>query len=212
MSLNGLSFQRAEYGTEPISLVHCAFCGRGITGNFYRINGDPACAVCADRIRSVLPKDTRETFWRSTGLGTAAAMGASLLYLQLFRWMTQHGMGLGTAFGAIAVGYMVGKVMQAAGPGARGRRYQVTAGVLTYAAITVALMGAIFGSIGLPGWTYLLFILGPVFLLFAGHAKLALFLLFFSGIGIRWAWMLLTPHALKIIGPETVEPPNAPTS
>jgi hypothetical protein len=65
-------------------------------------------------------------------------------------------------------------------------------------------MGAMFGALGLPGWTYLLFLLGPIFLLFAGQVKLSLFLVFFSGIGIRWAWMLLTPHGVKLTGPESV--------
>lgn len=211
MPLNGLNFHRAEYSTEPVALDHCVFCGRGIAGEFYRTNGDLTCEVCAEHLRSVLPKDTSMTFWRSARLGAAVGVGASLLYLLLFRWMTEHGMGLGTAFGAIGVGYVVGRAMQAAGPGARGRRYQVTAAVLTYAAITVALMGAMFGAIGLPGWTYFLFLLGPVFLMFVGQMKLALFLLFFAGIGMRWAWMRLTPHAVKITGPETIRRPNAPT-
>lgn len=211
MPLNGLNFQRAEYGTDPLPLDHCAFCARGIAGEFYRTNGDLTCAVCADRLRSVLPTDTRTTFWSSLRLGTVAAIATSLLYLLLFRLLIDHGMGLGTAFGAIGVGYVIGRAMQSAGPGARGRRYQFTAAALTYAAITVALMGAMFGAAGLPTWTYLLFPLGPLFLLFIGQAKLALFLLFFAGIGIRWAWMLLAPHAVKITGPETLPSSNAPT-
>jgi hypothetical protein len=211
MPLNGLNFQRAEYGTESVSLDHCVFCGRGIAGEFYRTNGDLTCAVCADRIRSILPADTRAIFWRSVRLGTLAAIASSLLYLLLFRLLIDHGMGLATAFGAIGVGYVIGRAMQTAGPGARGRRYQLTASALTYASITVALMGAMFGVAGLPTWTYFLFPLGPVFLLFVGQVKLALFLLFFAGIGVRWAWMLLTPHAVKITGPETIVRPTAPT-
>lgn len=211
MPLNDLNFQRAEYGTDPVALDHCVFCGRGITGEFYRTNGDLTCAVCADHLRTALPTDTRTTFWSSVRLGSAAAIGTSLLYLLLFRLMTRHGMGLGTAFGAIGVGYVIGRAMQIAGPGARGRRYQLTASALTYAAITVALMGAMFGAAGLPTWTYFLFPFGPLFLLFVGQVKLALFLLFFAGIGIRWAWMLLAPHAVKITGPETVARPPTTT-
>ncbi len=211
MPLNGLNFQRAEYGTDPIPLDHCAFCGRGIAAEFYRTNGDLTCPICADHLRSVLPTDTRATFWSSLRLGTIAAIATSLLYLLLFRLLIDHGMGLGTAFGAIGVGYVIGRAMQSAGPGARGRRYQFTAAALTYAAITVALMAAMFGAAGLPTWTYFLFPLGPLFLLFVGQAKLALFLLFFAGIGIRWAWMLLAPHAVKITGPETLPSSNAPT-
>lgn len=210
MPLNGLNFQRAEYGTQPVALDHCVFCGRGITGEFYRTNGDLTCAVCADRLRSALPANNPTTFWRSVRLGAVAAIGTSLLYLLLFRLMTEHGMGLGTAFGAIGVGYVIGRAMQFAGPGARGRRYQITAAALTYAAITVALMGAMFGAAGLPTWAYVLFPFGPIFLLFLGQAKLALFLLFFASIGIRWAWMLLAPHAVQITGPETIVSPIAP--
>lgn len=210
MPLNGLNFQRAEYGPAPAIPDHCAFCGREIAGEFFRTNGDLTCSVCAEHLRNVLPADTRATFWRSTRLGTVAAVGTSLLYLLLFLWMTKHGMGLGTAFGAMGVGYVIGRAMQSAGPGARGRRYQLTAAALTYAAITAALMGAMFGAAGLPSWAYFLFPFGPVLLLFVGQVKLALFLLFFAGIGIRWAWMLLTPHAVKITGPETIAHPTAP--
>ena len=210
MPLNGLNFQRAEYGTEPVALDYCVFCGRGIQGEFYRTNGDLTCAVCADHLRSALPTDSSTTFWRSVRLGTVAAIASSLLYMLLFRIMIDHGMGLGTAFGALGVGYVVGRTMQIAGPAARGRRYQLTAAALTYASITVALMGAMFGATNLPAWTYFLFPIGPAFLLFAGQVKLSLFLLFFAGIGIRWTWILLAPHAVEITGPETISHPTAP--
>jgi hypothetical protein len=204
MPLHGLDFERAQYGPEHAPTEICAFCGRGISGEFYRTNGDLTCVVCAERVRDLLPGDTSQTFWRSVRMGSIVAVGSGLIYLLLFRVMTEHGLGLGTAFGAMGVGYAIGKAMQTAGPGARGRRYQIISAVRTYAAVTVAVMGAMFGAIGLPGWTYLLFLLGPVFLIFAGQVKLSLFLLFFSGIGIRWAWVLLAPHGVQLTGPETV--------
>jgi len=204
MPIGDLNFQRAEYGTQPVALDHCVFCSRGITEAFYRTNGDLTCAVCAERLRESLPKDTRQIFWRSARAGILTATATSLVYLLLFRWMTDHGMGMGTAIGAIAVGYLIDRSMRSVAPGARGRRYQLTAAALTYASIAVAMMGAIFSAAGISPWAYLLFPLGPVFLLFIGQARLALFVLFFAGIGIRWAWSLLTPHALKITGPETL--------
>jgi hypothetical protein len=210
MPLGELNFQRADYGTRPVSLDHCVFCSRGITDEFYRTNGDLTCPICAERLRDALPKDTHQIFWRSAGAGALVAIAASLAYLLLFRWMTAHGMGMGTALGAIAVGYLIGHSMRSVAPGARGRRYQITAATLTYASITAAMMGAMFGAMGIPAWAYLFFPLGPVFLLFVGQARLALFLLFFAAIGIRWAWSLLAPHTVKITGPETLRRVEAP--
>jgi hypothetical protein len=104
MPIGDLNFQRADYGTQTVALDHCAFCSRGITNEFYRTNGDVTCAVCADQLRDAIPKDTRQIFLQSVRAGVLAAIATSLVYLILFRWMTAHGMGMGTAFGAIAVG------------------------------------------------------------------------------------------------------------
>jgi hypothetical protein len=93
--------------------------------------------------------------------------------------------------------------MRSVAPGARDRRYQVTAALLTYTSFTVAMIAALLGASGAPAWAYLFFPLGPVFLLFFSQVRLALLLLFFAAIGIRWAWSLLTPHTLEITGPET---------
>jgi hypothetical protein len=210
MSVKELNFARAEYG-EPTPLDHCAWCSRGIAGEFFHASGSLICPVCAARARDVLPRDTPVTFRQSAARGLAAAIAASLLYLLLFRFMTDHGLGMGTAFGAIGVGYVIAKIMRTAGPAARGRRYQITAAVLTYAAITVALTSAIFGASTLPAWGYLLLPLGPFLLLFVGRFQLAIFLLLFAGIGIRWAWVILTPLTLKITGPFGVAAPSRPS-
>ena len=202
MPLNGLNFQRAEYGTEPVSLDHCVFCGRGIAGEFYRTNGDLTCAVCADHIRSVLPADTRATFWSSVRLGTIAAIASSLLYLLLFRLLIDHGMGLATAFGAIGVGYAIGYAMRQSARGAGGRRYQWTAAALTYVAITVVFSAMTLAVADLPFWAYPALALAPVADLFLGHFQLGATEIFFASIGIRWAWGLLRAHPLKVTGPE----------
>jgi hypothetical protein len=205
MPPKGLSFDRAEYGPQNVFQTFCTWCSRGVAGEFFRANGDPICAVCAERARNVLPKDTREVFWRTTGVGLVVAVGASIGYLQLIRVLRQFGSGYGMAFGAIAVGYVIGRGMHAASKGAGGRRYQVAAALLTYAAIAVPLAVNLLGTDGMPGWAYPFLVLVPVASMVFGQVQMGLLELMMAGIGVQWAWQLLRAPGLKITGPESTE-------
>ena len=209
MPIDDISFARADYSVAPSEQEHCRWCGRGITEEFFRANGVVICPVCADRVKDMLPVDTRKSFSRAAGVGFLAATGACLAYLLLFHFVATEG-GFGIGIGAIGVGYLVGKAMRWAARGAGGRQYQVTAALLTYAAITIAITIDTIGVDGMPIWAYPFFAFGPVVNLFVGHVREGLFELFFAAIGIRWAWGLLTPHAMKITGPERVQEPAAP--
>ncbi len=199
-----LNFDRAQYDGGPIALDHCAFCGRGVTGQFYRTNGDLTCTICAERLRNLLPPDTHKIFWNATAVGAITAAVTSALFFVLFQFMETRGFGMGLGFAAIGAGYLIGKSMQRAAKGAGGRRYQITAALLTYAAVTIATSAAILGTEGVPLWAYPLLALAPLAQMVLGHFQMGAFQLLFAGIAIRWAWMLLRPHRLKITGPETL--------
>jgi hypothetical protein len=209
MALDHLSFARADYSAVGVVPEHCTWCGRGISGEFFRANGALICPVCADRAKAILPVDTRRSFLQATGVGLLASIGACLAYLLLFHFVTTTG-GFGIAIGAIGVGYGIGLAMRWAVRGAGGRRYQIVAALLTYAAISVAITLGEVGAGGMPVWAYPLLALGPLANVFLGHMREGLFELFIAAIGISSAWRLLKPHALKITGPEQVQEPVTP--
>jgi hypothetical protein len=203
-----LNFERAEYHGQPVSLDHCVFCSRGITGEFYRTNGDLTCTVCAAHLQGVLLYPTRKTYLHSAGYGLVVAAGASLAYLLLYRLLERYGLAANAAFASIAVGYAIGHAMRWAGPAARGRRFQITGALLTYAAVAVAHSAGTLSLQGVPIYAYPFLALAPIAWLFVGRfQEAALFLLFFISIGIRWTWTLLRPHGIQLTGPETLAVP-----
>jgi hypothetical protein len=125
-------FGTAEYvgvrGTE-----HCSFCKQPIGRSYYRVNTAMACAACGERAQHELPKDSHTGFTRSLifGLG-GAALG--LIIYAVFAITT----GLVIGYVSLAVGYIVGKAIKMGSRGAGGRRYQIAAVALTYAAVSMA--------------------------------------------------------------------------
>jgi hypothetical protein len=202
MALDGLSFERAEYGAENVLQTFCTWCRRGVADEVYRANEEPICGVCAERARNVLPRDTRAVYWRTTGVGAATAIGASMAYLQLMRVLERFGDGYAMGFGAIAVGYAIGYAMRTASKGAGGRRYQVTAALLVYAAVVAPLAVELLGVDGVPVWAYPFLLLTPFANMVFGHFQLGMLELFVMGIGVQWAWQMLKAPGLKITGPE----------
>ena len=204
-----LNFQRATYGTDPLPLDHCVFCSRGITGEFYRTNGDLTCPTCATHLQRALPQPTRKTYARSVLYGLVVATGTSLTYLLLFRLLARYGVAEDTAIAAVAVGYAIGHAMQWAGPAARGRRYQITGALLTYAAVALANTAGALSLRGVPVFAYPFLVFAPLAGLFLGRFQQSLFLLFFIALGLRWTWILLRPHGIRITGPEVLSTPAA---
>jgi hypothetical protein len=91
------------------------------------------CAGCAERAKSELPRDARGTFLRGLLFGSGGALAGLILYAT-FAIVTGWIIG----FVSLAVGYIVGKAMMRGSRGVGGRRYQIAAAALTYAAVSVA--------------------------------------------------------------------------
>jgi hypothetical protein len=125
-------FGTAEYvGTAGND--HCQFCHQPIAGNYYRINNSMACGACAEKMRGSLALDTHAAFVRALMYGIGAAVVGMILYA-VFEIAT----GLIIGYVSLAVGWMVGTAMMKGSNGIGGRRYQITAVLLTYAAVSMA--------------------------------------------------------------------------
>lgn len=134
-------FGTAEYAGAPGG-AHCQFCQQPIGGTYYRVNESMACASCAAKMRGERERDSHAAFVRglTAGIGAAVAglIGYALISILLQGWVI--------SYMSFAVGWLVGMAMMKASGGVGGRRYQIAAVLLTYAAVSMA---------AVPIWMYL---------------------------------------------------------
>ena len=134
---NSFSNPTPQFGTaEYVGKAggdHCQFCHQPIAGNYYRVNGAIACGSCASTSLRESARDTHTAFTRSLFYGIGAAIAGLILYA-IFEIET----GIIIGYVSLAVGWMVGKAMMKGSNGIGGRRYQVAAALLTYAAVSLA--------------------------------------------------------------------------
>jgi hypothetical protein len=123
-------FSTAEYKSTGNT---CKSCKQPISGNYYRINGIAACERCAQQLQSQMPKDSHAAYVR----GIAFAVGGAILGFILFAGFVIV-TGISLVYISLAVGFLVGKAMKMGSGGLGGRRYQVAAAALTYAAVSMA--------------------------------------------------------------------------
>jgi hypothetical protein len=125
-------FGSAEYagvaGTE-----HCQYCHQPLGRRYYRVNGAMACSACGERAQHELPKDSHGLFTRGLTCGIGGAILGLIIYA-VFAITT----GLMIGYVSLAVGYIVGKAIKKGSRGAGGRKYQIAAVALTYAAVSLA--------------------------------------------------------------------------
>lgn len=125
-------FGTAEYVGTPGN-GHCQFCHEPVSGTYFRINDAFACAKCAEKMQGELAKDTHTAYVRGIVFGVAAAVAGLILYAT-FAIVT----GIVIGYASLAVGWMVGKAIIKGSGGIGGRRYQIAAVLLTYAAVSMA--------------------------------------------------------------------------
>jgi predicted lipid-binding transport protein (Tim44 family) len=125
-------FDKAEYLGES-GADRCAACNQPIADYYYRTNGAMTCPNCAQSTRSAVPRDTHAAYMRALLFGCGAAVLGLILY-SAFGIFT----GLVIGYLSLGVGYLVGKAMMTGSRGIGGRRYQVTAVLLTYAAVSLS--------------------------------------------------------------------------
>jgi hypothetical protein len=125
-------FGTAEYLSNPAADT-CKACRVPIAGMYYRANGAMVCGSCAERLQRELPQDSHAAFVRALLFGVVGFLLGLVLYAG-FTILT----GIEIGYVSLAVGFIVGKAMTLGSKGAGGRRYQVTAVLLTYAAVSMA--------------------------------------------------------------------------
>jgi uncharacterized membrane protein len=123
-------FATAEYAASGDT---CKSCKQLIKGTYYRINGVLACERCTTQLQNQIPKDNHAAFVRALLFGVGAAILGLILYAA-FGIIT----GIEIGYVSLAVGWLVGKAMRKGSNGVGGRRYQIAAAVLTYAAVSMA--------------------------------------------------------------------------
>jgi predicted lipid-binding transport protein (Tim44 family) len=125
-------FTTAEYsGTTGGD--RCAACHQPITTRYYRVNNKMACESCVQQLGQQLPKDSHAAYVRGMLFGLGAAIVGMVLYAG-FTIVT----GFFFGYVSLAVGWLVGKAIMLGSRGIGGRRYQIAAVVLTYAAVSLA--------------------------------------------------------------------------
>jgi predicted lipid-binding transport protein (Tim44 family) len=132
MSTTPPQFGTAEYKSTTGGET-CRACNQPITGEYYRVNGIQACAGCAEKVKQQAPKDTHAAFVRGMLFGVGGAIAGLIVY-SAFGIIT----GIVIGYVSLAVGWLVAKAIKAGSKGIGGRRYQVAAVVLTYAAVSLS--------------------------------------------------------------------------
>ncbi len=126
-------FGTAEYATKPGS-DRCQFCQQPLGGTYYRVNAAMACPGCAERMRTDIDRDKHAAFVRALAAGIGAAVvgliGYALIAILLQGWVI--------SYMSIGVGWLVATAMMKASNGVGGKRYQMAAALLTYAAVSMA--------------------------------------------------------------------------
>src|SRR6202034_1966586 len=92
-----------------------------------------ACEACAEKAKSELPKDSHTAFSR----GAPPGIGDAILGLAVYATFTIV-TGIISRYVSLGVGYIVGKAIKMGSNGMSGRRYQIAAALLTYAAVSMA--------------------------------------------------------------------------
>ena len=125
-------FGKAEYAPQQTARA-CALCGRELGADYYRVKNAIACESCAIEAKSAGGSDTHSAFVKAVMLGVGAAIIGMICYAA-FTITT----GIEIGYLSLGVGFLVGKAMKLGSGGMGGRRYQIAAVILTYAAVSLA--------------------------------------------------------------------------
>ncbi len=129
---NTPQFGTAEY-TSAAGSDRCKSCQQELTGTYFRINGMLACEKCTRQLQAQTPKDTHAIYVRGILFGVGGAIAGLILY-SAFGIIT----GIEIGYVALAVGWLVGTAIKKGSNGVGGRRYQIAAVALTYAAVSLS--------------------------------------------------------------------------
>lgn len=104
-----------------------------LTARYYRVNTRMACEGCVQELQRRQPSDSHTGYARGLLFGVGAAIAGMAGYAA-FTILT----GIYIGYVSLAVGWLIGKAIMLGSKGIGGRRYQIAAVILTYAAVSVA--------------------------------------------------------------------------
>jgi hypothetical protein len=125
-------FTTAEYSGSSGG-DRCVSCNQPLTARYYRVNTRMACEGCVQELQRRQPADSHAGYVRGILFGVGAAIVGMAGYAG-FTILT----GLYIGYVSLAVGWLVGKAIMLGSKGIGGRRYQIAAVILTYAAVSIA--------------------------------------------------------------------------
>ena len=132
---DGLNSPVPQFGTVEYSPGNrCRICQQPTGGTYYRVKASVVCPSCAQKMRGAIAVNDHAAFVRALAYGTGAAVaglaGYALIAILLQGWVI--------SYMSIGVGWIVGTAMIKGSNGIGGRRYQIAAAALTYAAVSMA--------------------------------------------------------------------------
>src|SRR5689334_22620557 len=122
-------FETVEYTATP---GNCVLCNQPIGGTYYRVNGQQACPSCVQREQGGEGSSAKH-YSRALVFGIGAAI-LGLIGYAAFEIITGWIIG----YVALGVGWLIGKAMMKGSNGFGGRKFQITAALLTYSAVSLA--------------------------------------------------------------------------
>jgi predicted lipid-binding transport protein (Tim44 family) len=125
-------FGTAEYAGGA-GAERCKSCGQSLGSQYYRVNGATTCNYCGEQALLRKPQDSHQVFVRGLLFGLGGALLGLIIYAG-FGIVT----GLMIGYISLAVGWIVGKAIMKGTNGIGGRRYQIAAIALTYAAVSLS--------------------------------------------------------------------------
>ncbi len=125
-------FTTAEYSGSSGG-DRCVSCNQLLMARYYRVNTRMACEGCVQELQRRQPADSHAGYVRGMLFGVGAAIVGMAGYAG-FTILT----GLYIGYVSLAVGWLVGKAIMLGSKGIGGRRYQIAAVILTYAAVSLA--------------------------------------------------------------------------
>jgi len=128
----GPQFSTAEYESPP-GIDACKFCRQPVGEQYYRIKSAMVCSACVSKLQGSITQDSHSAFVRALIFGIAGAVVGLILYATV-----EMVTGIIIGYMSLGVGFLVAKAMMLGSKGTGGRRYQITAALLTYAAVSMA--------------------------------------------------------------------------
>jgi len=203
-----LQFDHATYEAPPTGLG-CGMCGKPVTGEYWQWLGKVACPSCRDQVSRLEEKiGSSEVFAKAALRASMAAFACGAGYA-VVAGLFHIRMALIT----IGIAYVIAKVIRKATGNISGRKYQLLAVGLTYAASTMGYVPWIWdtGHLSGLGAGDILVRVGLTLVapfLTATEAPLGLLIV---GFGLWEAWRLARPLPMVVTGPFRVAPPAPPS-